>query len=259
MLTVLRGADVTVHGLHIDVSHGSIFCGGGASPGAPGGTLTLRDLTIESRSVYQLDMLGCTAVLRRVEFIGGGRSFILRDESSLDGDRMRFVGGNYPLLMGFAATLTIKNSVFDKVMLTLDPQDTGATMSRVVLAYNTIHTTGSIALYRQATTTNLSATIENNILVSSSPNATSAVWCPAPDCIVSHNVVFPQAMTLPTSNIVMDPKMIDPAMSDYHLRSDSPAIGGAVPSGLSAVDHDFAGVSRPQGAAPDIGAYELVP
>lgn len=263
VLNVLRGADVTIRGLHFNLAHGALFCGGGADPTAPGGNLSLRDLTVDARTPYKLDMSGCTTILRGVKFVNGGGdggSFILRDRSSLDGDRIHFANVGYPLVMGIATTLTIKNSVFENVMIVLDPQDTGATMSRVLFAFNTMYTSGSsIAFYRQATTTSLSAIVENNILVSGSPNATNAVTCPAPDCIVRNNVVFPQAMALPGTNIVMEPKLVNPAMGDYRLRPDSPAIGAAMPSGPGATDHDFTGIARPQGSAPDIGAYELVP
>lgn len=260
VFTVLRGANVTIRGLLIDLSHGPLFCGGGAVTTDPGGTLTLRDLTVESRSNYIVDMLDCTAIARRVKFTGGGRSFILRDRSSFDGDRVHFHTGNYPLLMGMDTSLTIKNSVFDNVIMVLDPQDTGGTTSRVLFAFNTFYaSSSSIAFYRQPTTNALSATVENNVVVSASPNATSAITCPAPDCIVRHNVVFPQATALPATNIVMDPKMVNPAMGDYRLRADSPARDIAMPSGLGATDHDFSGVARPQGSAPDVGAFELVP
>ena len=53
-----------------------------------------------------------------------------------------------------------------------------------------------------------------------------------------------------------DPKFVDPAAGDFHLAAGSPAIGAGVAiGGLS--DHD--GVSRPQAAAVDIGAYQWVP
>ncbi len=43
---------------------------------------------------------------------------------------------------------------------------------------------------------------------------------------------------------------------DYRLRPGSPAIDAGQPGGT---DRDVLGVPRPQGAAPDIGAYEFVP
>ncbi len=260
VFNVLRGANITIRGLHFDLDHGHLFCGGGAVPTDLGGTLTLRDLTIESASGYQLDMLGCTALLRRVDFVGGSGSFILRDYSSLDGDRMHFKRVSYPLLMGLATMLTIKNSIFDHTPITLDPQDTGATTSRVVLAFNTFFTSTSFGvLYRQPTATRLSAVVENNIFLITTPGATNTVICPAPDCMVSNNVVFPQTPPLPASNIIMDPKLVNPMMGDMRLSPDSPALNAATTAGFGVTDHDFHGTMRPQGSAPDIGAIELVP
>ncbi|KKT13412.1 MAG: hypothetical protein UV94_C0033G0003, partial [Parcubacteria group bacterium GW2011_GWC1_43_30] len=52
-----------------------------------------------------------------------------------------------------------------------------------------------------------------------------------------------------------DPKFVNPASGDFHLQSTSPAINAGVNLG-SPYDKDFDGVSRPQGSAYDIGAYE---
>ena len=55
---------------------------------------------------------------------------------------------------------------------------------------------------------------------------------------------------------VVDPKFVNPAGHDFHLKSDSPCIdrGSSVPGSL--VKRDFDGITRPQGTAIDIGAYE---
>jgi chitodextrinase len=53
-------------------------------------------------------------------------------------------------------------------------------------------------------------------------------------------------------NITADPRFA--GSTDYHLQSGSPAIDGALAS--YAVGQDFDGLLRPQGPAPDIGAFE---
>jgi hypothetical protein len=54
----------------------------------------------------------------------------------------------------------------------------------------------------------------------------------------------------------VDPRFVDAALSDYHLRSDSPCIdAGAI---LSQVSDDYDGNYRPQGTTHDIGAYEYL-
>jgi parallel beta-helix repeat protein len=52
----------------------------------------------------------------------------------------------------------------------------------------------------------------------------------------------------------VDPKLIDPAKGDYHLRADSPAIAAGLE--LSEVKTDLDGMPRPQGKGFAIGAFE---
>ena len=57
-----------------------------------------------------------------------------------------------------------------------------------------------------------------------------------------------------TNVLAQDPRFVDPAAHDYHLRVDSPAIDAGVDAGVTV---DWEGDARPQGAAPDIGADEV--
>jgi len=52
-----------------------------------------------------------------------------------------------------------------------------------------------------------------------------------------------------------DPKMLNPSGFDFRLQPSSPAIDSGVP--LAGFDYDIMGISRPQGASWDIGAYEF--
>jgi hypothetical protein len=51
-----------------------------------------------------------------------------------------------------------------------------------------------------------------------------------------------------------DPKFVNPTAGNFHLQSNSPAINAGVT--ITNVTDDFDGISRPQGGAYDIGAYE---
>ncbi|MBN1774430.1 MAG: DUF1565 domain-containing protein, partial [Deltaproteobacteria bacterium] len=57
-----------------------------------------------------------------------------------------------------------------------------------------------------------------------------------------------------SADLSADPRFVDIGIDDFHLRPDSPAIDTA--SNDDGTEVDFDGVSRPQGAAVDFGAYE---
>ena len=100
----------------------------------------------------------------------------------------------------------------------------------------------------------------------------------ATNCIVRNNLIYqPGASPQSLSNtgtgtildhnlcdradagcgVVGDPRFVDPAARNFHLLSGSPAIN--VGANLATiVINDFDGISRPQGAVYDIGAYEFV-
>lgn len=54
---------------------------------------------------------------------------------------------------------------------------------------------------------------------------------------------------------MVDPKFVNVAAKDFHLESISPLINAGTP--LTGATNDYDGVSRPQGAGHDIGAYEF--
>ena len=69
------------------------------------------------------------------------------------------------------------------------------------------------------------------------------------------DVDFQGTGTVSANNLIdVDPRFVDLASNNFRLTSASPAINAGAT--LSEVTTDFDGVSRPQGSAPDIGAYE---
>lgn len=100
--------------------------------------------------------------------------------------------------------------------------------------------------------------VANNIIV----NSTTAVHGVAsnPNITTDSNIYFGNGaneidIANSINHIVGDPQFVYPGHDDYQLLGSSPAIdnGQFVP-----VYDDLLGVARPQGGAPDMGAYEFV-
>jgi hypothetical protein len=89
---------------------------------------------------------------------------------------------------------------------------------------------------------------QNNLMLKSSPTATALTVDPeATGLVESHNL---------TVDLSTEPSpVVDAAGGDYHLVPGSAAVDAGTPV---AVAEDFDGVARPQGLAPDVGAYELI-
>jgi parallel beta-helix repeat protein len=69
------------------------------------------------------------------------------------------------------------------------------------------------------------------------------------------NLVNQGSATVQSNNLIgVDPRFVNGSANNFQLQSGSPAIDAGV--SVSAVTVDLAGVARPQGRAPDIGAYE---
>jgi hypothetical protein len=60
-----------------------------------------------------------------------------------------------------------------------------------------------------------------------------------------------------SNNLTTDPSFVNAGAANFHLQSGSPAINAGTSLVSSVVTTDFDGVSRPQGSAYDIGAYEF--
>jgi hypothetical protein len=76
------------------------------------------------------------------------------------------------------------------------------------------------------------------------------------NCSTAYSDIGPDAAS-GTGNINADPMFVNPALSNFHLMSGSPAKDAADPAATLSVDFD--GDGRPQGAQRDIGADEVKP
>jgi len=87
-----------------------------------------------------------------------------------------------------------------------------------------------------------SATVRNNVTTAAAMDGkTGTNWTPG-------------NITYSNNRVNTDPKFVNPAMRNYHLLADSPAINYASSADAPGKDHDQ--LKRPQGAGVDAGAHE---
>lgn len=206
------------------------------------------ELTVES-SVLRINASNYAAVY-------------LDSDSIVTGDRLRLEGTpTHPATIGSAAgkrmSLTLTNSLFLNAPIQFQVGDTSSPGSRATLGNNTFifqeslvecHTSGFGTAFR-------TLVYDNNVVFGT--NTTDVV--DGAGCQWTNNLVFPQLTGLP-GNLVMPPQFADLGAGDYHLSASSPAIDKAIPTArFPTFSADLDGVARPQGAAPDLGAFERVP
>jgi hypothetical protein len=87
------------------------------------------------------------------------------------------------------------------------------------------------------------------------------------NCTVQNNIVYQPGVDFPqpivnlgvdntlSNNLTTDPLFVDPSSHDFRLQEGSPAIDAGTE--VDEVTEDYDGVSRPQGDAYDIGAFEF--
>lgn len=251
-VTVLGGAAVSLRGLTItSTADPSVDCG----DSIVGATLSRVSL---------LDVMGTRYRSAKCSArIVGGTVLALSTYStdvSIDADRVRFTFA-YASAFGQRVSIRILNSIFSGGIDLGSTSDTTAPGSSLSVGFSTFALKESGAIVAcDGNTSNYvrSVVFENNILFAAPTTGTSSVVIPR-QCQFKNNLLYPQATTVGTSNIVMDPLFVDLSGGDYHLQPNSPAKDVGQPSVGLSPSQDFDRVSRPQGTAPDLGAFELVP
>ncbi len=212
--------------------------------------LAFRDSTINPRGSVSTNK--CRLEMVATELTA---SVSLGSDSTFEADRIHMHASQALTISssGSRATLRITNSVLEDVTTSfLGSSDN----NQFTLAFNTIVlSSGNPQICPTDTAVNRSLRFEDNVLLSlvAQTNVISGT-----SCTLLHNILFPQATAI-ANNIVADPQIVDAVGKNFHLKSTSPAIDAAIPSSGLESDHDFEGTSRPQGATPDIGAFELAP
>jgi hypothetical protein len=245
-LIVQNGASVDVRGLTLTLlGFGNVTCGD-ATTGAPTSSLALRDVTGANLSVAK-----CNLRMRG----GSAGALSTTSDAAVEADSVRFTFG-FSTISGQRVQVSVKNSILaGSINLgTSDPMGTPG--SQLTVAFSTFAFAPGSALTCDVAGTDYvrSEVFENNVFFSTGG---SDVVYPR-RCVFRNNIMFPQA-TVIANNTFVDPQLVDPASGDYRLKATSPAINAAIPSSGLGTDHDFDGVMRPQGAAPDIGAFERAP
>jgi hypothetical protein len=255
-IVVRDGANVAVRGLATTaVSH--VDCGAAGS--------TLSRLALQDVSFTTLGNVSGTISTTRCSLIMTSTSLSLNaaqialsigDDSELLIDRLHIHGDNNPHIATPGSrnvTMRMTNSLLEDVLLDLNTADISAPGSSFAFAFNTFADLSNSLDVGITSSTHRTIYFENNIIVTRGTR--DAVI--GTNCGFSNTLVFPQESP-PAGTFVQAPGFVDIAARNFRLLPDSPAVDAASPAtqGLSA-ELDLDGTRRPQGARPDIGAYEL--
>jgi hypothetical protein len=188
----------------------------------------------------------------------GGKNNLIHHNLAFDNDTFTELGNPRSADNTFAYNLVRSSLTQSIFFVTRGAKDGYGPVLRTTLVNNTVLLTGSSSqgaiCYAGCGPDIL--TMRNNIVQA----VAKAGYADAP-FTDDHNLYWggPVQFTKGTSSIVADPRFVDPATWNLHLRSDSPAVDRGVPAGYTQ-DLDGAPVPRDGNgdgsAAVDIGCYE---
>lgn len=257
-IAISNGGKASIRGLESTGANFALQCGG---QNMPRSRVHLEDVAlVAGTSSSNLASIGnCDVTMSNVEFRvndSTGSSLALTSNSTFTGDRLHFHGLQQPRIATFGTNVVLQmtNSLLENPLILFSTSDMGPGSS-VSFGFNTIVMSPGSGTPLDCTPNSGSANrptlFENNILIAL--GQTAAVEGSA--CTLVNNVLLPQP-NAPPGNIVADPQFVDAAARNYKLKSTSPAVGSASTAPMIFTDHDFEGTARPQGNAPDIGAFE---
>jgi hypothetical protein len=259
-MDVQQGAHVRVEGLDI-VNLGTsvaVYCNG--SPQTP--SLDVVDASVDSVGtpfVFQ----GCTGAISRstVHCRTSTTQIILAaPTTNLTINRSILDGGDGVWADGANSLVRVTNS-----LITNQTGPNGAFVGSnlfgngpgsVTVSFSTV--IGSIIKCGASASscaggTGTGSCIDNSIVFASALNPSADVVQGA--CTVNYSLVTPQSTALAGSNNLPGAEpQFKSASGDYHLQASSPAVDAGDPAATNNADYD--GVTRPQGARRDMGAFE---
>jgi hypothetical protein len=167
-------------------------------------------------------------------------------------NRTRFVGGGNGIASLSNATVQITNSVFKKMG---DAANHGVFVGG---GFDVSFATIIDSVVECSTSGATGLTLDSSIVNWASSGAPADTMIGIPSCTsVKYSVIFPMSQPVGSTNVSMAPGFKNVSGDDYHLLATSPAIDRGDPAATNAIDFD--GVSRPQGAQRDSGAFEFKP
>jgi hypothetical protein len=241
-LTVSNGSHVTAQ----DLTLNGVWCYDTTTAPNAALNLTRGTINVDPTPGFPARLGHCHLTLSQVSWAYGIMFF---DNASLSADRSSMSG--FDVSSASMAQLQLTNSIFGGMSF----PDTGSHQITVDVSFSTLvyDSSGNTDLVCPNPTVAGVAVHFSNVIAFSPIAGINPT--PSVDGCFDHVISFPLFGTKFTGVTYVDPKLVDPAHGDYHLMPGSPAIDAAdttIPD-----DHDFDGTARPQGAGPDIGAFEF--